>query len=79
MIGGEKALDNCIFYNHSQTLAFNFRSYDNISTELIDKIKQNIEQFINGIVDTTLQNPHEAVGDYIIDKFLKLQENQVTN
>ena len=41
--------------------------------------KQDIEQFINGIVETTLQNQHEAVGDYIKDKFKNLQENQITN
>jgi len=38
IIGGEKALKNCIFYNHSNTLSFNWRGYDKISTELIDKI-----------------------------------------
>jgi len=42
LIGGKKALDNCIFYNHSNELAFNWRNYDNISNELIEKIKANI-------------------------------------
>jgi len=39
--------------------------------------KQDIEEFIAGIVETALQNQHESVGDYIKDKFLKLQENQI--
>lgn len=43
LIGGSKALDNCIFYNHSNQLAFNWRSYDNISNELIQKIKNEIQ------------------------------------
>lgn len=42
IIGGKKALDNCIFYNHTNTLAFNWKTYDNISTELIEKIKAEI-------------------------------------
>lgn len=42
LIGGEKALDNCIFYNHTNTLSFNWRSYDMISEELINKIKSEI-------------------------------------
>lgn len=41
-IGGEKALKNCIFYNHTQTLAFNWRGYDEISAELIQTIKDEI-------------------------------------
>jgi len=31
--GGSKALKNCIFYNHTQTLSFNWKSYDNLSDE----------------------------------------------
>ncbi len=42
MIGGKKALDNCIYYSHSKQLSFNWRSYDLISTELINKIKAEI-------------------------------------
>lgn len=41
-IGGEAALNNCIYYNHSKTLAFNWKNYENISKELIDKIKAEI-------------------------------------
>lgn len=41
-IGGKKALDNCIYYDHSQTLAFNWKSYDIISEELINKITAEI-------------------------------------
>lgn len=37
-VGGKKALDNCIYYNHSKTLAFNWRGYDRISDELVNKI-----------------------------------------
>jgi len=43
LTGGEKALDNCIFYNHSNTLAFNWRSYDKISEELYTHIANNIK------------------------------------
>jgi len=43
LIGGEKALKNCIFYNHSNELSFNWRNYDNISNELIEKIKAEIK------------------------------------
>ena len=42
IIGGEKALKNCIFYTHSKTLSFNWRGYDNISQELIDKVIEEI-------------------------------------
>jgi hypothetical protein len=42
IIGGEKALNNCIFYNHTNTLAFNWRGYESISEELINKIKESI-------------------------------------
>lgn len=43
IIGGEKALNNCIFYNHTNTLAFNWKGYDNISSELINHIIENIK------------------------------------
>lgn len=39
--GGEKAFNNCIFYNHTQELTFNWRGYDMISSELVDKIKSS--------------------------------------
>lgn len=42
LIGGEKALNNCIFYNHSRTLSFNWRGYDRISEELYNKIAADI-------------------------------------
>jgi len=42
LIGGEVALNNCIYYNHSRQLAFNWRGYDRISSELIAKITAEI-------------------------------------
>lgn len=36
--GGKIALDNCIYYNHSRTLAFNWRNYDRISQDMINSI-----------------------------------------
>ena len=42
LIGGEAALNNCIFYNHSQTLSFNWKSYDMISEEQYKYIADNI-------------------------------------
>ena len=43
LTGGEKALRNCIFHNHSRTLSFNWKSYDFISNELYEKIKSAIQ------------------------------------
>lgn len=43
IIGGEKALNNCIFYNHTNTLSFNWRGYDKISNELISLIIEKIQ------------------------------------
>jgi hypothetical protein len=43
LIGGEKALKNCIYYNHSKTLSFNWRSYDMISNEIYTKIAESIQ------------------------------------
>jgi len=43
IIGGEIALNNCIYYTHSKTLSFNWRSYDNISDQLIEKITAAIQ------------------------------------
>lgn len=40
--GGEDALNNCIFYNHTNTLAFNWRGYNNISESLIQTVKDHI-------------------------------------
>ena len=42
-IGGIKALENMIFYNHTKEISFNWKSYDNISEELISKIKSEIK------------------------------------
>jgi len=42
-IGGTVALKNCIFYTHSNTLSFNWRSYDMISTEMYEKIAATIQ------------------------------------
>ena len=42
-VGGIKALENMLFYNHTKQIAFNWRSYDNISEELIKKIKEEIK------------------------------------
>jgi hypothetical protein len=42
-IGGKAALDNCIYYSHSKTLAFNWKEYDKISDALIEKIKSEIK------------------------------------
>lgn len=43
LIGGTKALDNCIFYNHTKTISFNWKSWDKLSPEtvkeLINKLK----------------------------------------
>lgn len=41
-IGGSAALKNCIYYNHSRTLSFNWKSYDLISAELYNNIAANI-------------------------------------
>lgn len=42
-IGGKKALDNCIYYNHTKQLSFNWKGYDKISDELVNKIKAEIK------------------------------------
>lgn len=43
VIGGKQALDNCIYYTHTKQLAFNWKSYDKISDELINKIVSEIK------------------------------------
>lgn len=43
LAAGEKALNNCIYYNHTKTLAFNWRSYDKISEEEYNKIAAAIK------------------------------------
>ena len=41
-IGGTVALNNCIFYTHTKQIAFNWKGYDNISDELIAKLKAEL-------------------------------------
>lgn len=41
-IGGEEALKNCIYYNHSRTIAFNWRGYDRISDTNIKAITDKL-------------------------------------
>lgn len=41
-IGGKEALNNCIYHNHTKTLAFNWKGYDRISIELFNKIANEI-------------------------------------
>lgn len=36
--GGSKALKNCIYYTHTQTVAFNWRNYDNLPVEFINDL-----------------------------------------
>lgn len=42
MIGGEKALYNSIYYNHTKEISFNWRGYDKVSDDLLNKIKSEI-------------------------------------
>lgn len=42
-IGGQKALENCIYYNHTKQLAFNWKGYDNISDDIINNVIDNIK------------------------------------
>lgn len=37
--GGAEALNNCIYYGHTQKLAFNWRGYDNLSDDKLTAIK----------------------------------------
>lgn len=43
LIGGEAALNNCIYYTHRKTLSFNWRGYDRISDQLFNKIAESIQ------------------------------------
>lgn len=36
--GGSQALENCIFYNHSNTLSFNWRGYDNLPADFLNDL-----------------------------------------
>jgi len=40
--GGEEGLENCIFYNHTKTLCFNWKSYDMISETKYNQIIETI-------------------------------------
>lgn len=40
--GGKAALDNCIFYNHTQTLTFNWKSYDKIPSDKLAAIMEKL-------------------------------------
>lgn len=42
-IGGKAALDNCIFYNHTQQLAFNWKGYDQLSEKEVARIMAEIK------------------------------------
>ncbi len=37
-IGGTSALHNCIYYNHSRTLSFNWRGYDTLPVDTVNAI-----------------------------------------
>lgn len=41
--GGTKALNNCIYYNHTKQLKFNWRGYDNLPQEQVNNIIANLE------------------------------------
>lgn len=41
--GGKKALDNIIFYNHSNTLSFNWRGYDKLSADFLNNFIPTLE------------------------------------
>ncbi|MES2727570.1 MAG: hypothetical protein V4643_10750 [Bacteroidota bacterium] len=36
--GGKKAVDNCIFYNHTNQVAFNWKGYDQLSTSELETV-----------------------------------------
>jgi hypothetical protein len=42
-IGGVEALRNCIFYTHTKQIAFNWKGYDKISDDLINKLKSELQ------------------------------------
>jgi hypothetical protein len=42
-IGGEKAANNCIFYTHTKTLAFNWKSYNMIPESEVNKIMSELK------------------------------------
>ena len=41
-VGGSKALSNCIFYNHTKTLTFNWRSYDILDEQTVNEIIEKL-------------------------------------
>ena len=42
-VGGTKALKNCIFYSHTKTLTFNWRSYDQLDEQTVNDIISKIK------------------------------------
>lgn len=38
LLSGKAAYDNCIYYNHSRTLSFNWRSYDTLPVDTVNNI-----------------------------------------
>lgn len=42
-VGGTPALDNCIFYTHTNQLAFNWRGYDQMDEETVDAIIEKLQ------------------------------------
>lgn len=43
LVGGTKALDNCIFYNHTKTLSFNWKSWDKLDSETVKELINKLE------------------------------------
>lgn len=41
--GGKKGLDNCIYYTHSKTIAFNWRGYDQLSKDAVNAIIEKLQ------------------------------------
>jgi hypothetical protein len=42
-IGGKAALDNCIYYHHSNTLGFNWKGYGEISDTLVSELMAKVK------------------------------------
>lgn len=58
-ICGSKALENCIFYNHSKTLAFNWRNYNNIPKETVYKWIKDLKTVLP--IEITFKNEKETI------------------
>jgi hypothetical protein len=41
--GGKKALDNCIFYNHTNEVSFNWTGYDSLPVEYLNDLISKLE------------------------------------